>query len=46
MMRYEKPELVVVDTALALVLGLPQGIEDNGVTGELQGDGLVLGLDE
>lgn len=45
-MRYEKPELIVVDAAFELVLGQPEGIVDNGVLGEDEASGLALGLDD
>jgi hypothetical protein len=46
MMHYEKPELVVVESALALVLGFPLGIQDNGVAGDSETPDLALGLDD
>lgn len=46
MMRYEKPELIVVDSALVVVLGAPDGIQDNDVLGEFQTMDLALGLDD
>lgn len=46
MMRYEKPELVAVDTALALVLGVFPGTEDGPILTEDVGDMVALGLDD
>lgn len=46
-MTYEKPELVLVDVAEAVVLGDEIGPGDNGVAPfQLTPEGLALGLDE
>ena len=45
-MRYEKPELVAVDFALALVLGEDGGTIDNGVLDEHVPEMVALGLDD
>lgn len=47
-MTYEKPELVLVDRADAIVLGTEFGVGDNAGTApiELPPEGLALGLDE
>ena len=46
MKKYSTPELVVLGTAATLVLGFPEGIEDNPDLDEQVGEGLVLGLDD
>lgn len=47
-MTYEKPELVLVDRADAIVLGTAIGVGDNAGTApfELPPEGFALGLDE
>lgn len=45
-MKYSTPELVVLGTAAALVLGQPGGIGDNPDPEELLVEGLVAGLDD
>jgi hypothetical protein len=45
-MKYSTPELVVLGSAAHLVLGAPQGDDDNGTDFEQPAVGLVLGLDD
>jgi hypothetical protein len=45
-MEYSTPELVVLGPAATLVLGVPPGIEDNGVTSEQLMEGITAGLDD
>jgi hypothetical protein len=45
-MEYNTPELVVLGSASALVLGKPQGEDDNGSSESQPTLGLILGFDE
>jgi hypothetical protein len=46
-MKYERPELTLVDVASAIVLGDDLGVGDNGTYPfQLTPAGFVLGLDE
>jgi hypothetical protein len=45
-MQYSTPEVVVLGTAAALVLGIDGGVGDNPDPEELLQEGLVAGLDD
>jgi len=45
-MQYSTPELVVLGPAATLVLGIPTGFDDNGVSNEQLMEGVAAGLDD